>query len=137
MDDAAKEFRESRIEILGFLAVPSAQRDFAEKVPYDDYSSEFYCWWFEDLHPESSLFQAAFSSTEISVLSKFTAKVDRVDSQLGQNNRSINELLSCVEWQAVVAAAQEALLAINETAGERAEKKGGEIAKRLKQYTRT
>lgn len=114
MDDAAKDFRESKIGILGFLASQSAQRDFAAKVSYDDYSSEFCCWWFDDFHPESSLFQTAFSSAEIKVLSEFTEKVDRIGLRLGQKNRSIGELLSCAEWQAVVTSAQKTLVAIGE-----------------------
>jgi hypothetical protein len=108
MDSDARGFRESRISMLDFLANPVKQLSFAERVYYDDYASEFYCWWFDDFYPESKLFQQAFQSPELEKLRTFSDAWQRESEVLGETPRSMKELLSNCNWSAVVDAAQKA-----------------------------
>ena len=108
MDDIAQGFRESRLNLLELIASPTEQRTFAAKVPYGDYASEFYCWWFDDFHPDSDLFQQAFLPNEIEILRYFSSTWEREDSVLGQTDRAIEELLSNDNWCSVIEAAKQA-----------------------------
>jgi hypothetical protein len=109
VDGPSLGFRESRLSVLDFLSRPEAQRDFASKVHYDDYASEFYCWWFEDFHPDSELFRVAFSDAEAAVLERFAAQWRAADARLGDEPRDISQLLAQHDWHLVVKAAGEAL----------------------------
>jgi hypothetical protein len=97
------------LSVLDFLSRPEAQRDFASKVHYEDYASEFYCWWLDDFHPDSDLFRATFSDADVAVLKRFTAQWQAADARLGDVPRDISQLLSQDDWQLVVKAAREAL----------------------------
>jgi hypothetical protein len=108
VDDDAKLFRNSRIGLLAFIASADQQQTFAAKVHYDNYASEFYCWWFDDFHPESDLFQRAFRPHEIELLSSFSAGWEQTDSAVGEVPRTIEALLANASWVALMAAAREA-----------------------------
>jgi len=110
MDDIAQAFRATRIDLLDFFADPKEQRSFAARVPYEDYESEFFCWWFDDFHPHSELFSRAFVASEIDTLSTFSAVWERESILFGQSSRPIDELLSTNGWHSVVEAARHALL---------------------------
>ena len=107
MDDDAKVFRSSRIGVLAFIASAERQRAFASKVHYDNYASEFYCWWFDDFHPESDLFQRAFRPQEIQLLSSFSAGWEQAHSAVGEVPRTIEALLGNASWASVIEAALE------------------------------
>jgi hypothetical protein len=109
VDAIAKSFRETRIGLLRFFADPVEQLSFAKATHYADYESEFFCWWFDDFHPDSELFSSAFSGGEIGVLSSFSAEWDRESACLGQKERSMDELLSTSSWNTVIEAARHAL----------------------------
>jgi hypothetical protein len=102
--------------VLDFLSRPDEQREFASKAHYEDYASEFYCWWFDDFYPDSELFRAAFSDAEAAVLKRFSAQWEAADARLGDEARDISQLLSEDAWQLVVGAAREALMNMEQRA---------------------
>ena len=109
MDEIAKSFRATRIDLLKFYADPTEQRSFANDTHYDDYESEFFCWWFDDFHPGSELFKRAFVANEIETLTAFSAVWGRESALLGEVARPIDDLLSTSGWSSVVEAARHAL----------------------------
>jgi|TARA_Y100001937_G_scaffold32313_1_gene46191 phage pi2 protein 07 len=114
VDSIASEFRNSCLDILSFLSSPPRQREFASKVEYIDYKSEFVCWWFDDLVMDSlpqgsGLISESFTADEKLILWEFTKLFERnIDSE----NQSIDELLKDPKWKVVMVAAQEALAKI-------------------------
>ena len=114
MDSTASEFRNSCLDILSFLSSPPRQREFALKVEYIDYKSEFVCWWFDDLVMDSlpqgpGLISESFTADEKLILWEFTKLFEQnIDSE----NQSIDELLKDPKWKVVMVAAQEALAKI-------------------------
>jgi hypothetical protein len=109
MDDTACGYRDSILGLLELIASSEEQRTFAAKVPYDDYASEFYCLWFDDFfHPDSDLAQRAFRPNELDILRSFSVIWEREDTVLGQNDRSIEELLANANWCSVIEAATQA-----------------------------
>jgi hypothetical protein len=114
MDAAARDFRHSRLSVLGFLSDIGAQRNFAQKVHYDSYSLEFYSWWFDDFSPESNLFTSAFSPTEIDRLRRFSEAYSAIDAELGDQPRSLEQLQGTPQWARIVLEAKETLGAMNE-----------------------
>lgn len=106
MDEVAKGFRDSRLELLDFFSNPEKQRAFASQVPYDDYAEEFYCWWFDDFYPESDLFQRSFEHDEIDFLRAFSSVwAGRADA-IAPVQRSIDDLLDHGGWRAIIEAAR-------------------------------
>ena len=106
MDEVAKGFRDSRLGLLDFFSNPQEQRAFASRIPCDDYAEEFYCWWFDDFHPESQLFRRSFDAPEIDVLRSFsTVWAGRADA-IGQLQCSIDDLLDDDGWRAIIEAAR-------------------------------
>ncbi len=112
MDKSAEEFREAVLDVIRFLADPDEQRTFASRVTYSDYSSEFFFWWFDDFDPETSLYRAAFSETELAALKSFAATYESSDRELGQNDRSIDDLLETPAWSRLVHAARRTVEAV-------------------------
>lgn len=102
--------------MLEFLSDPRQQLEFATRVTYDNYSSEFYCWWFDDFVPDSELFQAAFTPSEILLLQRFSSRYKEIDLLLGERKRKIETLLACAEWQQICATALDALKALHANA---------------------
>jgi phage pi2 protein 07 len=108
MDSTAIKFRDSCLEILKFLSSPAEQKEFASKVEYIDYKSEFACWWFDDLVMESlpkgtGLISQSFNESEKFILWEFTQLFDQIiDSQ----DLQIDELLKNPQWRIVIDAAQ-------------------------------
>jgi len=102
--------REGAINVLDFLASASRQRFFAAKVFYADYASEFFEWWFDDLGvpPRDELLQGAFNSTECAALERFSKTFEEADKELGEIDRSIDDLLALPAWRSVMKAAAEA-----------------------------
>lgn len=109
MDSTASSFRESKLNLLRFLSNPEDQRRFAAEVGYDDYSAEFYCWWFDDFYPDSDLFVRAFSPQEIEILQTFSSEYEAADAALGERDRTIEELQLAPEWRRIVAVARKTL----------------------------
>ena len=72
MDGTMKQFRESRIEIVEFLASYTEQLEFASEVFYKDYAEEFYEWWFEDWGDCDKYFLESFGSEEMEALIHFS-----------------------------------------------------------------
>jgi hypothetical protein len=112
MNRGTREFRRSRIGVLEFLRDPVQQRAFAGATKYDDYASEFLSWWLDDFYPESAMFQAAFTTAEIGVLSALTQTLAGVDAKLGARRRTVDELIATPEWHQVGVAASAALAAL-------------------------
>ena len=112
MDDIARGFRESRLNVLELIANPGEQRNFAAGTFYGDYSSKFYCWWFDDFHPTSDLFERAFLPNEIEILRIFSTTWERQDSVLGQTDWEIEGLLSNDNWCSVIEAAKQAAVSL-------------------------
>ena len=110
MDDIASGYRDSILGLLELIASSEDQRAFAGKIPYDDYASEFYCLWFDDVfHPDSDLAQRAFLPNELDTLRSFSVIWEREDTVLGQTDKSIEELLANANWCSVVEAATQAM----------------------------
>ena len=108
MNDIARGFRDSKLDLLELIASPEAQRTFASDVPYDDYASEFYCLWFDDFYPDSDLMHEAFLPEELDTLRSFSTAWEREDVVIKQTGRSIEELLANDNWRSVVEAAKQA-----------------------------
>lgn len=106
MDSTAIEFRDLYLGILKFISSTSEQKEFARKVEYIDYKSEFVCWWFDDLVMESlpkgtGLIFQSFNESERLILWEFTKLFDQnIDSQ----NQQIDDLLQNPQWQKIVEA---------------------------------
>jgi hypothetical protein len=115
MEQSALEFRRSRLDVLRFISDTAEQRAFALKVHYDNYSSEFYSWWFDDFHPDGQLFSSAFLPREVDVLRRFSEAYGVIDSDLGDDSRGIQELQATPQWGRVMAAAKEALEALGQS----------------------
>jgi hypothetical protein len=106
MDEVAKGFRDSRLNLLDFFSKPLEQRAFASRVPCDAYAEEFYCWWFDDFYPESDLFRRSFQAEEIEALRSFSSVwAGRADA-IGQLQRSVDDLLDDDGWRAIIEAAR-------------------------------
>lgn len=106
MDEVAKGFRDSRLDLLGFLSNPREQHAFAARVQYDDYAEEFYCWWFDDFHPESDLFKRSFAPAEIDILRSFSSEWEGQADAIGQLQFSIADLIDDDGWRAIIEAAR-------------------------------
>lgn len=101
MDDRTLQFRMSRIALVEFIASEKKQREFSSDVVYVNYADEFYEWWFEDWHPESSIFVEAFSHKEIEILDIFTENWKELDAELDEN-LSIDDLLANTAWAQIM-----------------------------------
>ena len=111
MESTALEFRNSCLDILSFLSSPSKQREFASKIEYIDYKSEFVCWWFDDLVMDSlpegtGLISESFDTKEKSILWEFTKFFDQ---NLNNEDQSIEDMLSNPQWKLVIEFAQKTL----------------------------
>jgi hypothetical protein len=113
MDESAKVFRESRLDLLRFYISFEKQKHFAAKTHYDDYYSEFYYWWFDDFAPADSLFEAAFKPQEIVALQEFTSTFELADETLKPRSFGIDDLLSRTEWHDIAKAAKKAIFSIH------------------------
>ena len=114
MDSMASKFRNSCLDILSFLSSSPRQREFASKVEYVDYKSEFACWWFDDLVMDSlpkgaGLISESFTVDEKIILWEFT-KIFELN--IASEDQSIDELLEDSKWKVVMVAAQESLAKI-------------------------
>jgi hypothetical protein len=107
MEASAREFRQSRLDILEFLASPSEQLEWQARTPSLD-SSEIMCWWLDDFHPESRLFTAAFDPSEIEHLKQFNAVFEHASSKYPAACPRVEQLVHDPDWLAVVEAAKEA-----------------------------
>ena len=72
MEQPAKTFRESRLNLLQFYSSPEDQVEWQERMPTLGIDEPLE-WWLEDFFPESKLFKAAFSHKEIETLEQFHA----------------------------------------------------------------
>jgi hypothetical protein len=96
---------------LEFISSDSEQSDFAAKVPYENYSEEFYEWWFEDWNSDDRLFKRAFNLEEMGLLIDFSDLWKKQESKFC-HNMSIKELLQNPEWRQVMAVAKSILQVI-------------------------
>jgi hypothetical protein len=117
MDSSAQDLRQAGFGILHFLASPDAQSKFAAEVYYADYAAEFSCWWFDDFAidsetPQTDLIYLSFSNEEIILLQEFTRTYSELDANLGEVDRTIDELLDNPNWIKVIEAAAEVLVSV-------------------------
>jgi hypothetical protein len=108
MTETEANIRASLLDTLSFLASETKQREFAAKVFYASYQSEFACWWFDTFYPDESSSLHMFSETQLAILRAFSEAFDRNLTQLGLGELPIEHLLQKHEWQAVVASARAA-----------------------------
>ncbi|NMP15895.1 hypothetical protein [Thalassotalea sp. Y01] len=111
MDSAAQEFRNSCLDTLNFISPVYRQREFAAKVEYSDYKSEFVCWWFDDLVMESlpngtRLISESFNASEKSILWEFTKLFEQ---NLNDEELSIDGLLNDPQWMQIMKLAKDTL----------------------------
>lgn len=109
VDARGANFRDTRIDVLRFLASAEEQRSFAGRVSYEDYASEFLCWWLDDFHPDGELFLSAFAPAEIQMLQGFSLELEAHGIALGSSVRTITQLHANEEWLKVMAQARSAL----------------------------
>jgi hypothetical protein len=109
MSVSGADFRETRIGVLRFLASGEEQRDFAGRVHYEDYASEFLCWWLDDFVPDSDLYRSAFAPAEIEILRRLSSELEAHDLALEDSARSITQLQGDCNWLKVMTAARAAL----------------------------
>ncbi|MDH5445316.1 MAG: hypothetical protein OEY52_07150 [Gammaproteobacteria bacterium] len=112
MSEITNQFRESRIEIVKFIASESEQREFAKNVAYKNYAEEFFEWWFEEWDPKEQMFKQAFNSQELELLVGFSETWESLDPQFC-HNMTINELLSNSAWVEVITKAKAVLVDLN------------------------
>ena len=105
MDEASKSIRASALSTLAFLASPDAQREFASKVHYANYQSEFACWWFDTFIPEA---YDCFTANELPILKEFSAIFDASLHDLSDTPTTIEQLLATETWRKIVADASRA-----------------------------
>jgi hypothetical protein len=116
MSISGADFRKTRIDVLRFLASGEEQRDFARRVHYEDYGSEFLGWWFEDFVPDSELFRSAFAPAEIEILRRLSSELKAHDVALEDSVRTITQLQGDSNWLKVMAAARAALESLDASA---------------------
>jgi hypothetical protein len=94
-------FRESRIQILEFFGSAEQQIEWQGRTPTLD-STECMLWWIDDFYPDSALFKASFSRTEIAMLSKFDELFhSATDKHLGSGPK-VEQLLQESGWNEVM-----------------------------------
>ena len=108
MTEVEANIRESLLNTLSFLASEAKQREFAARVFYASYQSEFACWWFDTFYPEEPSALNMFSSPQLAILKSFSETFDRNLVALGYGDHTLEDLLQKPEWRAVVSGAQAA-----------------------------
>jgi hypothetical protein len=108
------ELRKLIIEHLQLLSSFEAQIEYELTVTLVDVPAELVCIWFDDLyHPDSPLFQAAFTRSEREILAAtFHDQFEKVSDSLPQPIPKITELHARKEWQEMNAAALATLRAL-------------------------
>jgi hypothetical protein len=109
MSVSAADFRNSKIDVLRFLASDTDQCEFARRAYYEDYASEFLCWWLDEFIPDSELFVSAFSAAEIKILQRLSSDLEVLNQNLGTSIRTMAQLQGEPDWRKVMAAAGTAL----------------------------
>lgn len=104
--------RESTIEMIELLSLPSQQLAYEKNVPIADVPAELICGFCNDLyHPKSEAFIAAFSESEL----KSMAHLYGLLSEVAKSTvHSVSDLQKTPEWRLVVALANKMLVHFKE-----------------------
>lgn len=108
MTESEANIRESLLNTLSFLSSTAKQREFATKVPYLCYASEFACWWFDTFYRDEPNASAMFGATELRALRAFSEDFDRTLADFSDEGLSIEQLQATAEWKAIVESARAA-----------------------------
>lgn len=105
MDESGVNIRNHQLDTLYFLSSEAEQREFASKVFYPEYQSEFACWWFDMFYPDKPDSLEMYSMSELEILKRFSTVFDECLDALGFEDMTIEQLQATTAWKAIVSAA--------------------------------